>query len=248
MLGNDLCQRAVKGTIPTEPLVDNNTKCILITGQPRFPLNLFWSHVGHRPCHLLNALVARALRHDSDAEVTQQDLFMLTHQHVLRLDIAVDESLVVGILQGICHLLDVGDDRREGQDGAFGMTLAQRAARGVVHDQEGDVILHVKIEDPHDMGMAEIGNEAGFLLEALHFDGIGKQRGEDFDRGLGAQAQVFTKVDFCEAALSQKAGEPIFAKLLANAINHRPVLSRKHPMFTGCPWEIGASQVVVQRK
>ncbi len=97
----------------------------MITGQPWFALNLFWRHVGHRPCHLLDALVARALRHGGDTEITQEEFFALTHQHVLRLDIAVDEPLVVGILQGTCHLLDVGEDGGQWQRDTFGVMLAE---------------------------------------------------------------------------------------------------------------------------
>ena len=103
--------------------------------------------------------------------------------------------------------------------------LAERAAGGVVHDQKGGVILHVKVEDTHDMRMIEMGDSAGLFLKTLHLMRIGKARVEDFDSCLGAQAQMLTQIDFCKAALSQKADEPILAKLLADAISHRSVLS-----------------------
>ena len=55
-------------------------------------------------------LIARTLGDDGGAEVTEQDLVMPPQQHILGFDVAMDELLVVGILQGIGYLLNVGDD------------------------------------------------------------------------------------------------------------------------------------------
>ena len=96
--------------------------------------------------------------------------------------------MIVGILQSIGNLFDVADDGRKGQDAAFGVTLPERAASGIVHDQERGVILHIKVKHAYNVGMAEMGNSVGLFLEALHFGVVGKPRIEDFDGGLGAQA------------------------------------------------------------
>ena len=87
-------------------------------------LDLLRSHVGNRAHHLLHALRSGAISDSGDAKVTEQDLASPPQQHVLGLDIAVDELFLVGVLQGIGHLLDVVHDQREGEPRAFGMTLA----------------------------------------------------------------------------------------------------------------------------
>ena len=46
------------------------------------------------------------MRDGGNAKVREQHLLAPTQQHILRLDIAVDEFLLVGILQGISYLLD----------------------------------------------------------------------------------------------------------------------------------------------
>ena len=55
------------------------------------------------------------------AKIREQHFLLASHEHVLRLDIAVDELLLVGILQGGGHLLNIGDDLRQGQHTALRM-------------------------------------------------------------------------------------------------------------------------------
>src|SRR6266571_1852064 len=98
----------------------------------------------------------------------------------------MDEMLVVGILQGISNLLDIGDDRREGQDRSFRVALAQCAAHSIVQNQKGDTIHDVEVEDPHNMGVFEMSNDAGFFLEALYLFIVGESRVEDFDGGMSS--------------------------------------------------------------
>ena len=70
------------------------------------------------------------------------------------------------------------------------------------------------------MGVSEMGDGAGFFLEAFDLFGAGELGIGDFDGGKGAQAYMFAEVNFCEAAVSQKLGEAIVAKALAGAICH----------------------------
>jgi hypothetical protein len=74
------------------------------------------------------------MRHEhGEAKVTQQHLEVGVEQHILRLDIAVQEPLVMGVLQGGSHLLDIGHDCLERQTGAWGMPLAEIAMRSMLH-------------------------------------------------------------------------------------------------------------------
>ncbi len=41
-----------------------------------------------------------------NAKIREQHFLSATQQHILRLDIAMDEFLLVGVLQGLGYLLD----------------------------------------------------------------------------------------------------------------------------------------------
>src|SRR5713226_5098406 len=47
--------------------------------------------------------------------------------------IAVNQSLVMSVLERVCHLLDIGNNRRQRNPLSRGMALAQRAIGGKVH-------------------------------------------------------------------------------------------------------------------
>jgi hypothetical protein len=67
----------------------------------------------------------------SDAKVTEPYLVVGSEQDVLWLDIAMDQSLIVGMLQGRGNRTDIGDDALQGQARAFGVSLTQRAVGSI---------------------------------------------------------------------------------------------------------------------
>src|SRR3989442_6700769 len=89
----------------------------------------------------------------------------------------------------------------------------------VAHDQEGRGVFDTILQYPHDVWMLQVGDGAGFHVEALH--SIGCQLGiQDLDGGLCAQVNMLTKVDFGEAPPSHQANKAVVAKLLAHTVNH----------------------------
>src|SRR3989442_13832086 len=100
----------------------------------------------------------------------------------------MNQLLVVGVLQGIGYLLDVVDDGRKRQGAASGVMLAQCAAHGVIHDQEGSVILHVEVEHTYNIGMFEMGDGLGFEKEACCLIWAAEPGLVDFNGGPGTQA------------------------------------------------------------
>src|SRR6266567_3459020 len=118
----------MKRAVSAEPLIDDDAQCILIAGWTGLTVDLLRRHVGYRASHILRALVARTLGDERDTEVAEQDLAASSHEHVLRFDIAVNELLIVGILQSLSNLLDVGDDQLEGEGCSRSMTSATRRA------------------------------------------------------------------------------------------------------------------------
>jgi hypothetical protein len=98
MLPHDLMRRPLKGSFPTEPFIDNDPQGILVTGWSWFAHNLLGSHIGHGSRHPLRALGARALGEQSQAKITEQNLISASQQHILWLDITMNQSLPMSIL------------------------------------------------------------------------------------------------------------------------------------------------------
>src|SRR6266508_1533386 len=113
----------MKRTFSCQPLVDDDAQRVLITSRYRFAMKLFRSHVGKRASYLLRALVARTLGGKRYAEITEQDIIVLTYQHVLRFHIPVNQLFIMRILQGRSHLFDLGYDGCWHQAASFRMTL-----------------------------------------------------------------------------------------------------------------------------
>src|SRR5438876_5306238 len=110
------------------------------------------------------------------------------------IDIAVDEFLLVRILQGVGYLLERSDDHRERDQAAFRIAMPQRAIGGIVHHQEGHAVLHIIIEDAHNRRMHEPGDGLRFLLKVLGLNAA--QMGMHYlDSRLLVEPQVLPAVD-----------------------------------------------------
>ena len=59
-----------------------------------------------------------------NAKIREQHFLTTTHKHIFRLDITVDEFLLVSVLQGVGYLLDHRDDHWERDQAAFGIPLS----------------------------------------------------------------------------------------------------------------------------
>ncbi len=92
---------------------------------------------------------------------------MSVQQHIFGFDITMDQFLIMGILQSISDLLDIGDDRSNWKDGSLWMSLSQRPTHGVVHHQKGCFALYAKFEDTHDMGMDQVSYRMCLCAEAF---------------------------------------------------------------------------------
>src|SRR5579883_274109 len=131
----------------------------------------------------------------------------------------MNKSLIVGVLQRAGDLLDVGDDERERQGNAPGVSLAKRAVGSVLHDQEWSGIGHAKVEDAHDMGMHQVSNGLRLGQEMVHHVG-GQLRVQDFNSGLRFEIEMLSQVHVSKAAAPQQAQETIIPQLLSRSISH----------------------------
>src|SRR5712691_11036883 len=103
MLHRNLQETPLKWWSATEPLIDYYTQRILITRWSWHTPQLFRSQVGGRPrqpCFHSIFIHRDALRRNqSQAKVTQQHLILGAKQDILRLDIPMHQSPLMGILQ-----------------------------------------------------------------------------------------------------------------------------------------------------
>src|SRR5207253_478794 len=128
----------------------------------------------------------------------EQDLIGTPQEHALRLDITMDQFLLMEVVQGLGHLLDVGDNGIKWHPCTFRVVLAQCAIGGILHDQKGNTIFYTKIEDTHDMGMKKASQHeclTAKLLTALTCE----VRMQHFDGCLRIEVQVFSQVNFSKA-------------------------------------------------
>src|SRR5258706_10135739 len=145
-----------KGTLATQPFVDNNSQGILISSRNRPSLPLFGCHVQCCSNRLFRSLGIGIMSYSSDAKVTEQDFVLCSKEYVLWLDIPMNTPVVMGVLQGSSDLFDVRDNGSEWKVGASGMALQEGAIGRILHHKKRDIILsYPEVEDLHDVGMPE---------------------------------------------------------------------------------------------
>src|SRR6266568_1155030 len=84
-------------------------------------------------------------------KIAEQEVVVSPKQQIPRLDIAVNQFLVVSMLQGRGDLPDIWNNDLWCERHASGMTLLHRAIWRILHDEKGDISLNTKIQKLHDM-------------------------------------------------------------------------------------------------
>ena len=79
--------------------------------------------------------------------------------------------------------------------------------------------MHVEVQKPDDMGMFQVSDDLGFLLEET--DVVSHQMGmQDFNGGLPAESDMLSQVHICEAALPDPSCQAIVSEEISNVISH----------------------------
>ena len=126
------------------------------------------------------------------------------HHHVLRLDVAVQDAVLVRFGQRLGNLLRITHDRRLRE--ALPIEEAgQRLSLDVFHDDEVDAVLLADVEDGADAGMAECGERAGLALEAASGLRIRQQVGTKyFQRDATVEPRVSRLVDLSHSTAADR--------------------------------------------
>ena len=143
--------------------------------------------VGFRPLN--------ELRH---AEIQNLRMALLSDEDILRLDVAMDDALLVGSLETF------GDFNRKCEEFVDGKratafpgfnTLTQRLPAQKLHDNESLAFVFIHLVNRADAGMIERRSSPGLLLEAQKCGRIGRQvRQQELDRYPAAQRELTARV------------------------------------------------------
>ena len=153
-----------------------------------------------RPAHGARVLAV----HLGQPEVGQDRLPLAVEEHVGRLDVAMDDALGVGVVEGVAERLqDV--ERLLGLQRLLGKPLLEGAVGHVLGDHVGLSVEVAEIEHREDVAVAEPGHRPGLPLEPLAgFLGVTEGR-QQLDRGPALEARVVGAVDHAHAATSERA-------------------------------------------
>ena len=106
------------------------------------------------------------------AEVEDLDDAGAVHEQVGRLDVAVDQAGLVGVLQAEGGLMDVvGGANRVKRAAALDQVLEADAV-DVLHDEEVEFAVPVHVVGADDVGMAQLGDGLGLAVEAFDRAGV----------------------------------------------------------------------------
>lgn len=219
MLGNHRHRlRGDKGQAPRHQIKQHHAQAINIrAGIHRFAHCLLWRHIIGRANHApqrrqvrrLGALLfCGGLGKLGDAKIPQHQAFIGIEQHILRLDIAVNDAVRVRVFQRACRLRDKSCRLQQGQRAFPHHAVSQRAPRNIGHHQIGKVFLFAVLKNGQDVGMLQRGHRVGLaaetLQEALASVSIG-QPGEHqhLDCHLPMRAGLLRQVDHPHPSASQ---------------------------------------------
>jgi len=180
---------------------------------PAVPPHLLRSHVGGGPGERVGKGEDGRVDVQGQAEVAEDGLPAPARQglqeDVAGLDVPVDETVAVGILQGLGHLGDEGHDLLQLQ---VVRGVLQRGAPHQLHGDARNALVGLDVIDPADVGVLELGLELGFVHEAHH--GRGLDVVEDLEGHHAAQDGVPGLHHVPHAAVAQEGAQHVASALL----------------------------------
>src|SRR4051794_10786029 len=96
MLDSQAIQRSLKGTHPTNPLVNHDGQSILVAGKTRMTHVLFWCHICRSADLRLRTHEHTLLKELSNPKITEHECAIVTDQDIVWFDIAMDDTAIMG--------------------------------------------------------------------------------------------------------------------------------------------------------
>ena len=156
-----------------------------------------------------------------EAEVEQLRAPLVRHEDVLRLQVPVNDPLLVRRGQSLCDLR--GEvDRLAGAKRALPEAYAQRLAFEELHDGVRGLAVPPEIVDGEDVRVREGRNRAGLALEAGQRLGVARELGgEHLDGDVPAQLGVAGFVDLAHPPRAERCEDLVRVKTGAGLQAHR---------------------------
>ena len=148
-----------------------------------------------------------------NAEVSNFDLTGLIEENVTGFDVAMDDAVFVGVVQGFGSLADEfkGFTRR---NRAAGDTVSQRFAFDEIHREEILAVLCSEIVDRNDIRVLQFGGGLCFFEEPFDvFATRGRATLENFQRDDAIKAALACPVDDADAAACNLAKDFVLSEL-----------------------------------
>jgi hypothetical protein len=168
-----------------------------------FPASLLRAHVRGRADELIVGALAKILVATGEPKISDVRLPLVVNQDVFRLDVPVDQSLRVRIVQS---LGDDGDKlRRRGRRQAILPSLVPqiRPLDKLRHDEAQAVLCPSHVMHGNDVGMVQPGEDAGLGQVGLRISDSLRMRNLDSDAAL--QVLVIAQVHRGETTAAEDA-------------------------------------------
>ena len=147
-----------------------------------------------------------------DAEVGDLDAPLAVDDHVVRLDVAVDDPVLVRVAERGEDLARVRDRDRQRAGAARDDQLLQRAALDVLHHDVVRAVGDAAVVDRDDVRVREPGGVRRLAAEALdELLVVRVPLVEDLHRDVAAELLVLGEPDVGHAARAELALEPVAA-------------------------------------
>gem|GEM_PF-3333025 len=135
------------------------------------PRGLLGRHVGRGADDPARGFPRRELERPGQPEIGHPDPAVGVEQDVLRLEIPVDDSFLVGGGQGPANLAGDGDGRRLGQGAGGAQELIQALPGDAFHREVGHAFAFAQVVDADDVFLGERPGQRGFLFKEA--EGLG---------------------------------------------------------------------------
>ena len=144
-----------------------------------------------------------------DAEVGHQGVAFAGDQDVLRLDVAVDEPLAVGVVERAARLGRDPDRLGHRQRTLPPEPIAEALAADERHGEPEEPVALARVVHRADVGVLQTGCGLDLPAEAVHAHAGGQLGEEDLHHDLAAERRLHRQEDPAHAPAAQLALEPV---------------------------------------
>jgi len=203
---------SVEGDDTGEHLVRDGGQRVAVRRRPNLvPRDLLGRHVGRSARrHTGHRLQRRALEQLGEPEVGEYRRILSREQDVGRLDVAVHDSMAVGVVE------TRGDPAQVLQGGrlverALLHPAGEAAAGDVLDDHVGRPLKLAEVVDVDDVGVAQPGDRLRLVAETRHGVGIRGHRLQHLDRPGPLELRVVGAKDHAHGSLSDEVLDLVLA-------------------------------------